>query len=152
MTQAVRKPRKVWFDKGDDVPNSNLPVLIFRSVLAPGARDKANVFRERFRRSQWSGLWTDPIFDYTHFHSNAHEVLGIAEGKVTVPTGCGAFPRQYDRRGVPVNTNTAAARAGAETRFNGVHFTTMPRGGHFPAYEQPQLWLDDIRAFFRAQS
>jgi epoxide hydrolase len=24
----------------------------------------------------------------------------------------------------------------------------MPHGGHFPAFEQPKLWLGDIRAFF----
>jgi len=83
----MKKPLKVWFDKGEDVPNSALPVLIFRSLLAPGARDKANAFRERFRKGQWTGLWTDTIFDYTHFHSNAHEALGIAEGKVTVRLG-----------------------------------------------------------------
>lgn len=87
MTDAIRKPQKVWFDKGDDVPNSDLPVLIFRSVLAPGARDKANAFRKRFEKNQWSGLWTDTIFDYTHFHSNAHEVLGIAGGRVTLRLG-----------------------------------------------------------------
>jgi uncharacterized protein YjlB len=87
MTKEIRKPQKVWFDKGDGVPNSHLPVLIFRSVLAPGARDRANAFRERFRKNQWSGLWTDTIFDYTHFHSNAHEALGIAEGRVTVRLG-----------------------------------------------------------------
>jgi uncharacterized protein YjlB len=87
MTGTVRKPRKVWFEKGEDVPNSSLPVLIYRGVLAAGARDKANRFRERFRENQWSGLWTDTIFDYTHFHSNAHEVLGIAEGSVMVRLG-----------------------------------------------------------------
>jgi len=31
-----------------------------------------------------------------------------------------------------------------------LHFTTMPHGGHFPAFEQPKLWVDDIRAFFAA--
>ena len=87
MTGGIRKPRTVWFQKGDDVPNSNRPVLIFRGVLALGARDKANAFRERFKRNQWSGLWTDTIFDYTHFHSNAHEALGIAEGSVRVRLG-----------------------------------------------------------------
>jgi pimeloyl-ACP methyl ester carboxylesterase len=30
-----------------------------------------------------------------------------------------------------------------------VHFTTMPHGGHFPALEQPALWIDDLRTFFR---
>ena len=68
--------------------------------------------------------------------------------RVTVPTGCGAFPSQYDRRGV-APPNPADARKAAETRYNVVHFASMPRGGHFPAIEQPQLWLDDIRAFVR---
>ena len=44
-----------------------------------------------------------------------------------------------------------AARKAAEARYNIVHFTTMPHGGHFPAFEQPTLWVDDIRTFFREQ-
>jgi uncharacterized protein YjlB len=35
----------------------------------------------------WTGIWTDTVYDYTHFHSNAHEVLGIAKGRVTVKLG-----------------------------------------------------------------
>ncbi len=70
------------------------------------------------------------------------------EGRVSVPTGCGSFPSQYDRRADPVNTSSVEARKAAEARYNVVHFTTMPRGGHFPAFEQPKLWVDDIRAFF----
>lgn len=73
-------------------------------------------------------------------------------GKVAAPTGCGAFPRQYDRRANPLNATSDAARTAAEGRFNLVHFTSMPRGGHFPALEQPTLWTDDIRAFFRVAS
>jgi uncharacterized protein YjlB len=56
-------------------------------VLAPHSAAKANAFRERFKAAGWTGLWTDTIYDYTHFHSNAHEVLGIAEGKVTLKLG-----------------------------------------------------------------
>ena len=44
-------------------------------------------FRERFRDNGWAGLWTDTIYDYMHFHSNAHEVLGIANGKVSLRLG-----------------------------------------------------------------
>jgi microsomal epoxide hydrolase len=73
----------------------------------------------------------------------------LPEGRVAVPTGCGVFPSQYDRRGIPANTNQEAARASANVRYNVVHYATMPRGGHFPALEQPGLWLDDLRAFFR---
>jgi pimeloyl-ACP methyl ester carboxylesterase len=71
------------------------------------------------------------------------------EARVTVPTGCGAFPWQYDRRATPPGPDLAAARKGAEARFNIVHFTQMDHGGHFPALEQPQLWMDDLRAFLR---
>jgi pimeloyl-ACP methyl ester carboxylesterase len=69
------------------------------------------------------------------------------DARVTVPTGCGAFPWQYDRRANPPSPNLAEARKGAEARFNIVHFTQMDHGGHFPAMEQPQAWMEDLRAF-----
>jgi microsomal epoxide hydrolase len=78
----------------------------------------------------------------------APTLIARPSARVTVPTGCGAFPAQYDRRGT-VPADAAEARKAAETRFNVVHVTTMPRGGHFPALEQPKLWTDDIRAFVR---
>jgi pimeloyl-ACP methyl ester carboxylesterase len=36
-----------------------------------------------------------------------------------------------------------------EPDFNLVHYTKMPRGGHFARFEQPNLFVDDVRAFFR---
>jgi pimeloyl-ACP methyl ester carboxylesterase len=32
---------------------------------------------------------------------------------------------------------------------NIVHWVEQPRGGHFAAFEQPQLFVDDIRTCFR---
>lgn len=87
----MKNARKIYFGKGMDVPNSTLPVLLYRDVLtakgAPQAADKAMRFRKRFKENGWTGIWTDTIYDYTHFHSNAHEVLGIAEGKVSLRLG-----------------------------------------------------------------
>ncbi len=40
-------------------------------------------------------------------------------------------------------------RSWAERAFNIVHWTSLPRGGHFAAWEQPELLAGDIRAFFR---
>jgi uncharacterized protein YjlB len=86
--QTNRKsPRRLHCGKTGDVPNSPLPALLFRSVLAASRRLKAEAFRKIFRQNGWVGIWTDTIYDYTHFHSNAHEVLGIAEGKVTLRIG-----------------------------------------------------------------
>jgi len=66
----------------------------------------------------------------------------LSAAKVTVPTGCANFTRRYDRR------PSGLSRSGAEMRYNVVRWTDMPHGGHFPALEQPQLWIDDVRAFF----
>lgn len=59
--------------------------------------------------------------------------------RITAPVGIASFPKEMGR--VP--------RSWAEARMNVVHWTDMPRGGHFAAMEQPQLLLDDVRAFFR---
>jgi pimeloyl-ACP methyl ester carboxylesterase len=89
------------------------------------------------------------------YYESRHMLGGLAptpfprpEARVNAPTGCGSFPLQYDRRGAPVDTSSPEARKAAEARYNVVHFTTMPHGGHFPAFEQPKLWVDDIRAFY----
>ena len=42
-----------------------------------------------------------------------------------------------------------APRSWVEGRMNITHWTEMPRGGHFAAMEQPELLLEDVRAFFR---
>lgn len=59
--------------------------------------------------------------------------------KITVPTGFAAFPRE----------NLPVVRPWVEAQYNVVQYTTMPRGGHFAAVEQPELLLADIRSFFR---
>ena len=56
-----------------------------------------------------------------------------------MPVGVAMFPKELAR--IP--------RAWAEPRLNIVQWTEMPKGGHFAALEQPQLLLDDVRAFFR---
>jgi epoxide hydrolase len=62
----------------------------------------------------------------------------ITDGRVELPTGIAAFPKEILR----------APRRWCETAYNVTHWTTMPRGGHFAAFEQPELFVDDVRAFF----
>ena len=64
--------------------------------------------------------------------------------RVSVPTGCASFVERYDQRA----RQDTDARSSASDRYNIVRWTEMPHGGHFPALEQPDLWLDDVRAFF----
>jgi epoxide hydrolase len=60
-------------------------------------------------------------------------------GRIEVPTACAIFPKEV----------IYAPRVWLEPRMNLVRWTEMPRGGHFPALEQPELLVDDVRAFFR---
>jgi hypothetical protein len=37
-----------------------------------------------------------------------------------------------------------------ESRFTDIrHWSDMPKGGHFAAFEQPELLVEDVRTFFR---
>jgi len=62
----------------------------------------------------------------------------VGGAPVEVPTGVASFPKEI----VPTPRNWC------ESRYNITHWTTMPRGGHFAAFEQPELFVDDVRAFF----
>ena len=77
------------------------------------------------------------------YYENRHSP-NRPEEALTVPTGCAGFVERYDRR----TRTDDQARPDAERRYNIVRWTEMPRGGHFPALEEPELWLDDVRAFF----
>ena len=46
------------------------------------------------------------------------------------------------------NPGFIAPRKWAEASYNITHWTEMPRGGHFAAMEQPELFVNDLRLFF----
>jgi uncharacterized protein YjlB len=69
------------------VPNSRLPLIVRRGAVPPEAKDPAAAFERVFSENGWTGSWRDGIFGYTHYHSTAHEVLGVAEGSASVRFG-----------------------------------------------------------------
>jgi pimeloyl-ACP methyl ester carboxylesterase len=63
----------------------------------------------------------------------------LPQAPITVPTGVANFPAELAR----------SERADVARKYNLVHWTELPRGGHFAAMEVPELFVDDVRAFFR---
>jgi pimeloyl-ACP methyl ester carboxylesterase len=59
--------------------------------------------------------------------------------RIEVPTACADFPKEI----------IWSPRRWLEARYNITRWTMMPRGGHFAAFEQPELLVEDLRAFFR---
>jgi pimeloyl-ACP methyl ester carboxylesterase len=59
---------------------------------------------------------------------------------VNVPAGISIFPKEIVR----------PPRAWVEPRFSDLRYWGTPgKGGHFAAFEQPELFVDEVRAFFR---
>lgn len=58
---------------------------------------------------------------------------------VRVPTGIARYPKEVLR----------FPRSWIERRYNVTYWSDMPRGGHFAAMEQPALFVQDLRNFFR---
>ena len=69
--------------------------------------------------------------------------LAILNGEkpqfVEIPTGVARYPKEVLRY----------PRSWVEQHYNITHWAVMPRGGHFAAMEQPELFVDDLRTFFR---
>lgn len=64
---------------------------------------------------------------------------GGAERQVTLPTGCSIFPKEI----------VATPRRWAQQRYpNIVYWNELDRGGHFAAFEQPELFVQELRACF----
>jgi pimeloyl-ACP methyl ester carboxylesterase len=71
--------------------------------------------------------------------SREHPFHLTAGQRITPPCGIAHFPRE-----LPM-----PPRSWAERAFNVVHWSSQPRGGHFAAWEQPELLAQDVREFFR---
>jgi uncharacterized protein YjlB len=74
-------------DDGTFPNNGLLPLLVYRKALHLPGEDDARLIQELFETNGWSNAWTDGIFNYHHYHSNTHEVLGVIKGSTRVQFG-----------------------------------------------------------------
>jgi uncharacterized protein YjlB len=69
-------------DDGTIPNNPDIPVLIY-----PDAVKNTEDMEKVFHQNRWRNSWVNGIHDFHHYHSNAHEVLGVKEGEATVQLG-----------------------------------------------------------------
>jgi uncharacterized protein YjlB len=90
--KALVRPRKAnaWRFRDDGLtPNHpSWPALHYRGAVALDRRfDPAAIFEVLFAAQGWKRGWRDVIYDYLHYHSDQHEVLGIARGSASLRLG-----------------------------------------------------------------
>jgi microsomal epoxide hydrolase len=113
---------KTWSDSGDNIERAFTKDQLLTNVMIY--------------------LVTDTMATAVWFYRGASDDRAVpAGGKLAVPLGFASFPGEMPALNPP--------RSVLERSFNLVHYTRMPRGGHFACLEQPQLFVDDVRAFFR---
>jgi uncharacterized protein YjlB len=88
MSEQSEPATFVFADDGA-VPNNRLPFLVYRGAIdVARVRDPAETIEKTFARNGWGhGLWRNGIYPFVHYHSQIHEVLGIAAGSARVRFG-----------------------------------------------------------------
>jgi len=78
------EPQSVMFPPSQGVPNNpTLPVLLYRGVFPANASE----IEARIDGNGWEARWRNGVYDFHHFHTTAHEALGVARGTARVLLG-----------------------------------------------------------------
>lgn len=68
-------------------PNNKLPVILYRGIILFSGKDEAVIIEDIFYDNRWVNSWRNGIYGFHHYHSTAHEVLGVYEGSARVQLG-----------------------------------------------------------------
>ncbi len=79
----VTNPLTFQFKDDGRVPNSALPLLVYRAAVPPDP----SAIERIFAGNAWPPAWRDGVHSFHHFHTNSHEALGVARGTAEVLFG-----------------------------------------------------------------
>jgi uncharacterized protein YjlB len=81
------QPKEIYLKDDNIFPNSYLPALLYKGVLELPFLFPGHHVADIFSKNNWTNSWKSGIFQYQHYHSVTHEVLGVYEGETTVLLG-----------------------------------------------------------------
>jgi len=123
MRISPLKTQELTFPPSEQVPNNgSFSVVIYRGV---GPALDSVGFEALFSRNGWTGIWRNGVFDYHHYHSKAHEVLGVGRGEATLqiggPKGEAVDVKQGDCLILPAGTGHKRLKASADFQVVGAY-------------------------------
>jgi uncharacterized protein YjlB len=85
--RAVTPGAHLFADDGSIPNNPRLPLLVYPGALSLPDDDPAATCEAVFAANDWGGSWRNGIYPFPHYHSTAHEVLGICRGEASARFG-----------------------------------------------------------------
>ena len=69
------------FSDGGEIPNNpRLPLLIYKAAVAARGEEAAKLIEALYAKNDWRAAWRYGVYLFPHYHSTAHEVLGVYRG------------------------------------------------------------------------
>jgi uncharacterized protein YjlB len=122
-----RKPHTLKFNDDGVIPNHpSWPLIIYKSpVRLLETFHPAAIFEDLFASKRWARSWRNGIYNYVHYHSRVHEVMGVAAGEARVQFGgnCGRsiLLRKGDVAVLPAGTGHKCLKASADFQVVGAY-------------------------------
>ena len=84
----VEVVHRIIEDSGDIPNNPELPLILYRNALTFTTDNPDDEVQRAFLTNGWGNGWQgQAIFSYHHYHAEAHEVVGIAQGRAVIQFG-----------------------------------------------------------------
>jgi uncharacterized protein YjlB len=78
----------LFSDAGGIPNNPRLPVVIYKRAFVGLAEDAlADTLEARWKKNGWAAAWRWGVYDFPHYHSTAHEILGVFRGQASLRLG-----------------------------------------------------------------
>lgn len=84
---AAPAPETYVFADDGHIPNSRYPLLVYRKAFTAASLAGAAWLEAHFSVNNWTNSWRNGVFPYHHYHSTAHEVLGVYSGTALLHLG-----------------------------------------------------------------
>lgn len=87
LTKMSLSTEEYYFSDDGVIPNSKLPFLVYKNAFSARNTAGAEWLESTFKKNNWYNSWRWGIYDFHHYHSNTHEVLGVFQGNAKVMMG-----------------------------------------------------------------
>lgn len=138
-------PQRLQLPPEGGFPNSAWPVLFYQDAYPARTADLASLYETEFAAHGWPPQWRYGMYPFDHFHSTAHEALGIFSGHARVRLG-GPHGRPLDVAAgdvlvLPAGTGHCALSSSDDFMMVGAY----PRGQSWDMQRGDPAELEQVR-------